>query len=75
MSALGLPSIFVPETTDLYDKKNMPRVIYCIHALSIYLYRLGKGPPMPNLCGKAQFSDDAVQVCLPLILCYVEISI
>lgn len=25
--------IFHPETTDIYDKKNMPRVIYCIHAL------------------------------------------
>ena len=25
--------IFYPETTDIYDKKNMPRVIYCIHAL------------------------------------------
>lgn len=46
---------------DLYDKKNMPRVIYCIHALSIYLYRLGRAPPMPSLYGKAQFSDAAVQ--------------
>lgn len=25
--------IFYPEVTDIYDKKNMPRVIYCIHAL------------------------------------------
>lgn len=25
--------IFHPETTDIYDKKNMPRVVYCIHAL------------------------------------------
>lgn len=25
--------IFYPTTTDLYDRKNMPRVIYCIHAL------------------------------------------
>lgn len=61
MTALGLPPIFLPETTDLYDKKNMPRVVYCIHALSLYLYRLGKAPPMPNLFGKAQFSDAAVQ--------------
>lgn len=29
--------IFYPETTDLYDKKNMPRVIYCIHALRCVL--------------------------------------
>lgn len=25
--------IFHPETTDIYDKKNMPRAVYCIHAL------------------------------------------
>lgn len=25
--------MFHPETTDIYDKKNMPRVVYCIHAL------------------------------------------
>lgn len=61
MTALGLPPIFLPETTDLYDRKNMPRVVYCIHALSLYLYRLGRAPPMPNLFGQAQFSDDAVQ--------------
>lgn len=28
-----VPQIFWPETTDIYDRKNMPRVIYCIHAL------------------------------------------
>lgn len=27
------PQIFYPETTDIYDRKNMPRCIYCIHAL------------------------------------------
>lgn len=27
------PQTFFPETTDIYDKKNMPRVVYCIHAL------------------------------------------
>lgn len=62
MSSLGLPAIFLPETTDLYDRKNMPRVIYSIHALSLYLYRLGKAPPMPSLYGKAQFSDEAVKL-------------
>uniref|UniRef100_A0A3B5QSV7 IQ motif containing GTPase activating protein 3 n=1 Tax=Xiphophorus maculatus TaxID=8083 RepID=A0A3B5QSV7_XIPMA len=33
MTTLGLPAIFHPETTDVYDKKNMPRAVYCIHAL------------------------------------------
>ncbi|KAG7271758.1 hypothetical protein CRUP_032661 [Coryphaenoides rupestris] len=33
MTEKGLPKIFYPETTDIYDRKNMPRCIYCIHAL------------------------------------------
>uniref|UniRef100_A0A669DIT8 IQ motif containing GTPase activating protein 1 n=1 Tax=Oreochromis niloticus TaxID=8128 RepID=A0A669DIT8_ORENI len=33
MAEKGLPKIFYPETTDIYDRKNMPRCIYCIHAL------------------------------------------
>ena len=30
--------IFYPETTDIYDKKNMPRTIYCLHALRFVWY-------------------------------------
>lgn len=30
---VGLPSIFLFEFVDIYDGKNMPKVIYCIHAL------------------------------------------
>ena len=41
MEHIGLPRIFFPETTDVYDRKNMPRVVYCLHALSLYLYKLG----------------------------------
>ena len=33
MESVGLPKIFYPITTDCYDRKNMPKVIYCIHAL------------------------------------------
>uniref|UniRef100_A0A4W4G6A0 IQ motif containing GTPase activating protein 3 n=1 Tax=Electrophorus electricus TaxID=8005 RepID=A0A4W4G6A0_ELEEL len=40
---IGLPNIFYPETTDIYDKKNMPRTVYCIHALS-----LCRCPPPPE---------------------------
>uniref|UniRef100_A0A671R1J3 Ras GTPase-activating-like protein IQGAP1 n=1 Tax=Sinocyclocheilus anshuiensis TaxID=1608454 RepID=A0A671R1J3_9TELE len=36
MESVGLPKIFYPETTDVYDRKNMPKVIYCIHALRYY---------------------------------------
>uniref|UniRef100_A0A2K5CUS6 IQ motif containing GTPase activating protein 3 n=1 Tax=Aotus nancymaae TaxID=37293 RepID=A0A2K5CUS6_AOTNA len=44
---IGLPSTFFPETTDIYDKKNMPRVVYCIHALRI----LGVLGLMKGTCG------------------------
>uniref|UniRef100_A0A8C7K646 IQ motif containing GTPase activating protein 2 n=1 Tax=Oncorhynchus kisutch TaxID=8019 RepID=A0A8C7K646_ONCKI len=33
MESVGLPKIFYPETTDVYNRKNMPKVVYCIHAL------------------------------------------
>uniref|UniRef100_A0A3B4A6C2 Uncharacterized protein n=1 Tax=Periophthalmus magnuspinnatus TaxID=409849 RepID=A0A3B4A6C2_9GOBI len=58
MTALGLPSIFYPETTDVYDKKNMPRVVYCLHALSFYLYRLGLAPQIHDLYGKVDFTEE-----------------
>ncbi|XP_011692559.1 PREDICTED: ras GTPase-activating-like protein IQGAP1 isoform X1 [Wasmannia auropunctata] len=55
-----LPLIFLPETTDIYDKKNMPRLIYCIHALSKHLFKYGKAPPMPELYGKVNFSEEEI---------------
>ncbi|XP_005356948.1 ras GTPase-activating-like protein IQGAP3 [Microtus ochrogaster] len=55
---IGLPSIFLPETTDVYDKKNMPRVIYCIHALSLFLFRLGLAPQIHDLYGKVEFTAE-----------------
>ncbi|CAN9514406.1 unnamed protein product [Ophioblennius macclurei] len=60
MTALGLPAIFQPETTDVYDKKNMPRAIYCIHALSLYLYRLGLAPQIYDLYGKVKFTEEEI---------------
>uniref|UniRef100_A0A672HSN4 IQ motif containing GTPase activating protein 1 n=1 Tax=Salarias fasciatus TaxID=181472 RepID=A0A672HSN4_SALFA len=56
MAAKGLPKIFYPETTDIYDRKNMPRCIYCIHALSLYLFKLGLAPQIQDLYGKVDFT-------------------
>ncbi|CAH2050458.1 unnamed protein product, partial [Iphiclides podalirius] len=53
-----LPVTFQPETTDIYDKKNMPRVVYCIHALSSHLFKLGKAPLIRDVFGKAVFTDE-----------------
>ncbi|KAL7887531.1 hypothetical protein AOLI_G00052520 [Acnodon oligacanthus] len=60
MVEVGLPSIFYPETTDIYDKKNMPRTVYCIHALSLYLFRLGLAPQIHDLCGKVKFTEEEI---------------
>jgi hypothetical protein len=48
------------ELTDLYDKKNIPKVIYCIHALSFLLSKAGKAPSIKMLVGHLQFSDDVL---------------
>lgn len=58
MRAVGLPEIFIFETLDLYEKKNIPKVIYCIHALSHLLAKLGLAPHIKNLVGKLQFTDE-----------------
>ncbi|MBN3322721.1 IQGA1 protein, partial [Atractosteus spatula] len=60
MESIGLPKIFYPETTDVYDRKNMPRVIYCIHALSLYLYKLGIAPQIQDLLGKVDFTEEEI---------------
>jgi hypothetical protein len=30
---VGLPKSFIFETIDLYEKKNLPKVIFCVHSL------------------------------------------
>ncbi|XP_040187964.1 ras GTPase-activating-like protein IQGAP3 [Rana temporaria] len=60
MSRIGLPTLFQPETTDIYDKKNMPRVVYCIHALSLYLFKLGLAPQIQDLYGKVNFTEEEI---------------
>ncbi|KAF9189282.1 hypothetical protein BGZ51_009729 [Haplosporangium sp. Z 767] len=57
MRKLKLPEIFIFELTDLYDKKNIPKVIYCIHALSHMLATKGMAPGIKNLVGELQFTD------------------
>ncbi|KAI1311958.1 hypothetical protein EDD11_003214 [Mortierella claussenii] len=75
MRNIKLPEIFIFELTDLYDKKNIPKVIYCIHALSHMLANKGMAPNIKNLVGQLQFTDaeihatrqglDAAGVSLP----------
>ncbi|KIJ56777.1 hypothetical protein M422DRAFT_72916 [Sphaerobolus stellatus SS14] len=58
---VGLPECFIFELTDLYNKKNLPKVIYCIHALSHLLARRGMAQRIGNLVGRLKFSDDQLQ--------------
>ncbi|XP_041464345.1 ras GTPase-activating-like protein IQGAP1 isoform X3 [Lytechinus variegatus] len=60
MEVVGLPSIFYPETTDVYDRKNMPKTVYCLHALSLYLFKLGIAPQIQDLYGKVDFTEEEI---------------
>ena len=60
LASVAFPKVFLFETFDVYDKKNIPRVIYCLHALAHYLERLGKGARMKSLAGKVEFTEEEV---------------
>ncbi|KAJ3024758.1 UNVERIFIED_CONTAM: hypothetical protein HDU68_007812 [Siphonaria sp. JEL0065] len=61
MKAIGLPDVFFFETTDLYEKKNFPKVVYCLHALSHVLAKKGLSPAINNLVGKLTFTEDQIE--------------
>ncbi|XP_077550679.1 ras GTPase-activating-like protein IQGAP1 [Haemaphysalis longicornis] len=68
MRSIGFPEYFFPDPFDLYEKKNLPKVIYCLHALSLYLFKLGKASRMKELRGKLHFSDDEVEQVQRMLL-------
>jgi Ras GTPase-activating-like protein IQGAP2/3 len=61
LDEIGVPDLFTFELTDLYDKKNIPKVIYCVHALGYILHGEGVAPPIGDLVGKLEFTDDELQ--------------
>ncbi|KAH7121107.1 ras GTPase activating protein-like protein [Dendryphion nanum] len=62
LSEVELPELFRFELIDLYEKKNVPKVIYCIHALSWLLFRKGMVDfRIGNLVGKLQFEDHELE--------------
>jgi len=62
LSEVELPELFRFELIDLYEKKNTPKVIYCIHALSWLLYRNGMvGFRIGNLVGQLQFEHHELE--------------
>jgi len=60
---IGLPECFLPETTDIYDRKNMPRAIFCIHALSLFMFKIGAAPQIQDLLGHLDFSQAEISAC------------
>lgn len=57
-----LPDTFSFELIDLYEKKNIPKVIYCIHALSWLLFRKGiLDFRIGNLVGQLEFEKHELE--------------
>ncbi|PSK60421.1 Ras GTPase-activating-like protein rng2 [Elsinoe australis] len=62
LAEMELPELFRFELVDLYEKKNVPKVIYCIHALSWLLFRKGIVDfRIGNLVGQLQFEDHELE--------------
>ncbi|KAJ5212238.1 uncharacterized protein N7498_003884 [Penicillium cinerascens] len=58
----GLPELFRFELIDLYEKKNIPKVIHCIHALSWLLFKNGMLDfRMGNLVGQLEFEHHELE--------------
>lgn len=59
---MNVPDLFRFELTDLYDAKNVPKVWFCLHALTYMLNRMNPGyPKADNLVGTLEFSDSDVR--------------
>ncbi|QIW99394.1 hypothetical protein AMS68_004912 [Peltaster fructicola] len=62
LGAVELPDLFRFELVDLYEKKNIPKVIYCIHALSWLLYRQGITTfTISHLVGQLEFTGEELE--------------
>ena len=62
LADVQLPELFRFELIDLYEKKNIPKVIYCIHALSWLLYRKGIVDfRIGNLVGQLEFEHHELE--------------
>lgn len=59
---IQLPELFRFELIDLYEKKNIPKVIHCIHALSWLLFKNGMLDfRMGNLVGQLEFEHHELE--------------
>ncbi|KAI2335225.1 iqgap- protein [Ophidiomyces ophidiicola] len=62
LDEVELPEVFRFELIDLYEKKNMPKVIHCIHALSWLLFKKGIVDfRIGNLVGQLEFEHHELE--------------
>lgn len=62
LDEVDLPDLFRFELIDLYEKKNIPKVIHCIHALSWLLFRKGiLDFRIGNLVGQLEFEHHELE--------------
>ena len=62
LAEVELPDLFRFELVDLYEKKNIPKVIHCIHALSWLLYKKGMVDfRIGNLVGRLEFEHHELE--------------
>lgn len=62
LDEVELPDLFRFELIDLYEKKNIPKVIYCVHALSWILFRKGIVDfRIGNLVGQLEFEHHELE--------------
>ncbi|KAJ5095687.1 Rho GTPase activation protein [Penicillium alfredii] len=62
LDEIELPELFRFELIDLYEKKNLPKVIHCIHALSWLLFKNGLLDfRMGNLVGQLEFEHHELE--------------
>ncbi|KAI9306910.1 the calponin-homology domain of Rng2, partial [Cunninghamella echinulata] len=71
LRTIGLPITFWFELTDLYDKKNIPKVIHSIHALSHFLARRNMAPCIKDLAGKLEFTSKSVNDNIIIVYFYM----
>ena len=38
----------------------MPRAVFCIHALSLFMFKMGSAPQIQDLCGRLEFTRDEI---------------
>ena len=62
LDEIELPELFRFELIDLYEKKNIPKVIHCIHATSWLLFKKGLLDfRMGNLVGQLEFEHHELE--------------